>query len=178
MTWRRLQQLQNIFEQVASLLAQHSETEEIASELLRLLGKALGCDWGTYWEVDFRLGVLRPAATWHAKGISAPRLEKHTHSRTLTLSQGTAGHVWRSRKPIWTQDLILDMCLPRSLDADNAGLHGGVWFAVKTDRTVYGVFELLGRNLPPATEELLVGIEAFGMRLGNLLEEKWKNKTA
>jgi hypothetical protein len=64
------------------------------------------------------------------------------------------------------------MCLPRSLDAQGAGLHGGIWFAIKTDAAVYGVVELLGTKIQEPNEELLVGIEAFGLRLGHLLEDR------
>jgi hypothetical protein len=62
--------------------------------------------------------------------------------------------------------------LPRSLDAENAGLHGGIWFPIKTDKAVYAIVELLGKNLLSPTEELLVGIESFGIDLGHLLEKK------
>lgn len=62
--------------------------------------------------------------------------------------------------------------MPRSLDADTAGLHGGVWFAIKTDSAVYGVVELLGTKIPAATQELLVGIESFGIQIGQLLEDQ------
>ena len=55
---------------------------------------------------------------------------------------------------------------------DKSGLTGGVWFAVKTENTVYAVLELLGQNIVPPTEERIVEIEAFGFRLGHLLNEK------
>ena len=55
------------------------------------------------------------------------------------------------------------MCIPRSIDATNAGLTGGVWLALKTETAVYGVIKLLGKNLSPATEEVLLHIEALGI---------------
>jgi hypothetical protein len=81
-----------------------------------------------------------------------------------------AGHVWASRKPVWTTDICRDMCIPRSLDAVEAGLQGGIWFAIKTESSVYAVVELLGDNLPNANEEALLGLEGFGIRLGKLVE--------
>jgi len=69
----------------------------------------------------------------------------------MSFREGTAGHVWRTRKPVRTTDIVHDMCLPRSLDAKEASLQGGVWFALKADDAAYGVKELLGRELlPPA----------------------------
>jgi hypothetical protein len=87
-------------------------------------------------------------------------------------NQGNAAKVWRSRKPIWTANLVLDMGLPRSLRAAAAGLRGGIWFAVKTDTALYGVVELLARELPSITTETLVAIERVGSRLGYVIEER------
>lgn len=130
---RRLEQLQLVFDHAAALLRPRTELEAVGSDLLALLGEALGCEWGTLWKVDSSAQRLKPVATWSAPGIQTGRLAEHTINRALSLSEGTAGHVWRGRKPVWTQNLVQDMCLPRSLDAETAGLHGGVWFAIKTD---------------------------------------------
>ncbi len=73
--------------------------------------------------------------------------------RALASNQGNAGQAWRTRKPIWTTNLVLDMCLPHSLGVSEAELRGGVWFAVKTDTAIYGVIELLARKLPYKSPE-------------------------
>jgi hypothetical protein len=142
--------------------------------LLERLGQGLRCDWGTVWKVDGIQHHLSPIATWSSPSHDAPALEIDTRGRNLTLSEGNAGHVWRSQKPIWTVDLIKDMCLPRSIDAMDAGLRGGIWFAIKTERATYGIIELLGRDLPPPTAELLAGVEILGIRLGEAVEDATK----
>ena len=143
----------------------------ITHAVLQAIGTVFDCMWATYWAVHPEQMRLFPDVLWNAKGPTANRLEEHTQHRALSLSEGTAGHVWRSRRPVWTANLALDMCLPRSLDASGAGLRGGVWFALKTDAAVYGVIELLGENLPPASEEAVVVVEQFGIALGRLLEQ-------
>lgn len=173
---RGLEQLKLVFDRAAALLRPCTQLETVGSDLLALLGEALGCEWGTLWKVDSSAQRLKPVATWSAPHIKTGPLAEHTINRALSLSEGTAGHVWRGRKPIWTQNLVQDMCLPRSLDADTAGLHGGVWFAIKTDSAVYGVVELLGTKTPAATQELLVGIESFGIQIGQLLEDQSQGK--
>lgn len=151
---------------------------EITSEVLEVLARAASCEWATYWQVDSSQHVLRPAAAWSVLSVHSSELERDTSTRMLTLSEGNAGHVWRSRKPIWTTDLVRDMCLPRSLDAKKAGLAGGIWFSVKTDDAVYGVIELLGRQLECPSEALLVEIEHLGIQLGTLLEAAHQQNTA
>jgi len=169
---KKLEGLRKILDESVVCLRESSSSKVAAPMLLEKLGRALECEWGTFWEVDSRAHVLRPIGTWSASSLEVKKLEQDTRSRNLSLSEGNAGHVWRSRKPLWTVDLVKDMCIPRSIDADRAGLHGGVWFALKTDRAVYGVIELLGLNLAPAEEELIAGIEIFGIQLGKILEEK------
>ena len=144
---------------------------DIASDVLKICGTFLHCQWGTFWFVDPKKCVLRPIATWSDQ-LNTQKLEYDTRNRALSLSEGNAGHVWRSKKPIWTINLIKDMCFPRSIDAESAGLHGGIWFALKTENAVYGVIELLGSNLPEADEELIAGIELLGIHFGNLIEQK------
>lgn len=145
---------------------------EIPSNLLAGIARAFSCQWATFWEVSSTDGLLCPAKLWNEDGVSARQLEQDTSSRKLTMSEGTAGHVWRTQRPVWTADIVKDMCLPRSLHAKSAGLEGGVWFALKTDDGVYGVIELLGRDPLPATEEALIVVEQFGISLGRIIESR------
>lgn len=147
------------------------DAREVPRAALEALAVALGCAWATFWKVEAATLTLRAAVCWSNPDISDRRLRAHTLGRNLSMSEGTAGHVWRSQKPVWTKDLARDMCLPRSLDAVQAGLQGGVWFAVKAGATVFGVVELLGPAIPTANDELLKRVERLGTRLGSLLEK-------
>jgi hypothetical protein len=170
---RKTIELERAFDNAVVLLHASRSVERSAKELLEILAQGFDCEWGTFWKVDRT--ILRAITIWSAPTVKATQLNADTRNRTISPSDGTAGHVWRSRKPIWTADLTTDMCLPRSLEAADAGLHGGVWFALKTDRAVYGVIELLGKDLPRATDILLAAVEDLGIRLGYLIEE-FKNQ--
>jgi hypothetical protein len=172
MTKPKIEQLQTVFSRASNLLKASNNLEVVGEQLIALLGETLGCEWGTFWKVDPQFQKLKPIASWSSQALHADRLAAVTKDRTLSLSEGTAGHVWRGRKPVWTLDLVRDMCLPRSLHAQSAGLHGGIWFAIKTDAAVYGIVELLGRTIPPPNPELLLEVEALGIRLGHVLEDR------
>jgi GAF domain-containing protein len=170
----KLEQLQGAFDEAISLRRQ-PHAEKAAEEMLETLASALGCEWGTYWEVDGEAMRLRAMATWSVPGLPAEKVDRlamDTRSRSLSLSEGNAGLVWRSRKPLWTVDLVRGMCLPRSLEARELHLQGGIWFAIKTETTVYGVVELLGQEVPEPNDELLAGIELLGIRLGHAFEQR------
>jgi len=163
---------QRSFNNISQLVNSDSSFNQIAQQILNELAHSLDCQWGTYWQVSSEFQLLKSIAIWVAPGFTAPNLSRNTESRILSLGEGTAGQVWKSKEPIWTRNLIQDMCLPRSLDADSSGLTGGFWFALKTKDTVYAVIELLGRNLAPPSQALIVGIESFSIHLGYILKER------
>jgi GAF domain len=171
MIGERLVRLAEATDSAIALLRGGRRIEDVAQAVLERLANAAGCEWGAYWAHDPTSQRFQAIARWSALGPEGERFEQDARVRTLASNQGNAGQVWRSRKPIWTTNLVLDMCLPRSLEASQAGLRGGVWFAVKTDTAIYGVIELLARTLPYKNSETLAAVERAGFRLGYVLEE-------
>jgi hypothetical protein len=153
------------------LLQREPCIEVVGAAVLEQIARAARCEWGAYWALDPLSHRLQAIATWSALGEEGERFEQDTRVRTLAHQAGNAGHVWRNGRPIWATDLLLEMCLPRSLNASKAGLRGGVWFGVQTDTAVYGVIELLARVMPARRYEAVVAFERAGFRLGYALEE-------
>lgn len=168
----KIQDLSDCFVRISQCIQSESAFDQVALKILQELGGHLNTQWGTYWKVDEKLHQLLPLVTWTLQGFSAPELHRDTEHRSLSISEGTAGHVWRSGKPVWTLDILKDMCLPRSLDANKSGLTAGLWFSLKTDHRVFAVIELLGRDLAPPTLDLVRGIESFGVQIGELLQKR------
>jgi GAF domain-containing protein len=167
----RLTQLAQATGAAIELLRCASQLEDVAQAVLERLAQAARCEWAAYWAVDPQSKALRAVASWSGLGPTGQRFEQDARARIPFTNQGNTAKVWRSRKPIWTANLVLDMGLPRSLRAGEAGLRGGMWFAVKTDTALYGVVELLARVLPSITTETLVAVERIGSRLGYAIEE-------
>jgi hypothetical protein len=154
---------------VKDVLRSSKDIESAAPSLLEVLAKWFDCQWAAYWMVNSDLRVLRAIATWTENPLPLKRLVRDTETRALSLSEGTAGQVWRSGQPFCTSDLIRDMCLPRSLDAEAAGLCGGIWFPIRAKQTTHGVIELLGRHSwtddQPFLDQLMTLGELIGERL-------------
>lgn len=164
----RLAELDRAVGRAIEVLRAAKDAEAIVQPVLELLAQAACSERATYWNVDIALLRLRVIASWSALGPNALTREDEARHRTAWFSQGNASHVWRSRKPLWTTSLVLDTALPGFA---GSGLRAGVWFAVKSDTSVYGVIELLGRALEPKTPDNLVIVERLGCRLGHTLEE-------
>lgn len=171
MIGERLAQLAEATDGAIALLRRPQRIEAVGQAVLERLANAARCEWGAYWTLDPSSQRLQVAASWTSLGPEGERFAQDARVRTLAPNEGNAGHVWRTRKPIWTTNLVLDMCLPRSLEASDAGLRGGVWFAVKTDTAIYGVIEMLARAFPYKNSDALAAVERIGFRLGCAVEE-------
>ena len=167
------------FQRLTKLLTEAMESSEdvdsVAPVLLEVIAKSFHCQWATYWKVDSDQRALRVSANWSENPKAVARLLLDTQTRVLTLSEGAAGHVWKSGKPVCTSDLIRDMCLPRSLDAKSAGLSGGIWFPVRAEQVTHGIIELLGKHSWPHDEQFLDQLVIIGGFIGEMLSERWKN---
>lgn len=160
----------NLSNKCFEILNSSQSFDMVSQEVLEVLCRGFYCDWGTYWKVDSVEYVLKPFQVWSSGQLDASHLLKDTSKRRLTISEGNAGHVWRSRTPIWSTDIARDMCIPRSLDAVEVGLTGGLWFALKTENAVYGVIEILGQKFSDSSPEAILAIENLGMKLGRYFE--------
>lgn len=145
---------------------------DAAKSLVTFLCGWFDCQWGTYWHVDTRKLLLTPAFCWNNETLRAEKLRRDTHARSLTLSEGTAGHVWRTGSVVCTDNIVRDMCLPRSLDATEVGLRGGIWFPVRDDKTTFAVMELLGQHYWNCDERFRQELKMLGLALGEICAAK------
>ncbi len=160
------------------LLRGASQLEDVAEAVLERLARAARCAWAAYWVVDPPALALRPVASWNGLGPEGHAFDRQARVCVPLTTQGNAAKVFRGRKPIWTTTLLLDMGLPRSLHAAAAGLRGGIWFAIKSDTALFGVVELLARELPSMTPQSLMAVERAGSRLGYVIEERRRERAS
>jgi hypothetical protein len=144
-----------------------SRREAPHRELLELLCRQFDSAWGAFWQADETSRVLRSVAVWNTETVNLDKLRRDTEDRNLCLSEGNAGQVWRSGKPICTSNLVREMCLPRSLDATEAGLKAGIWFPIKTEETTFGVIELLRKHPWRSDDSFLRELTLLGWELGH-----------
>lgn len=159
-------------ESAATILSKAADPKSAAPDLMSFLCGWFDCQWGTYWHVDSGKQLLTAAFCWNNESLRAEQLRRDTDGRSLTLSEGTAGHVWRTGVPVCTGDLFRDMCLPRSLDANAAGLQGGIWFPICSEATTHAVIELLGHHYWVSDERFIGELKTLGLELGQIWARK------
>lgn len=77
--------------------------------------------------------------------------------------------VRKTRKTVWSCNIVRDVCLPCSIDATSVGMRAGIWFPVTADQRVFGVCELLARQLDPPNDAVIANVERLGQTLGTAI---------
>lgn len=140
--------------------------------VLEMIASAFDCEVATYWSLDPKLQILREARSWYSTGVRAERLHIDTSKRTFHIGEGMPGRAWKFERPYLSNDLQMDMSLPRSTEVHDLGFKSGLWFPVKTEQSVLGVIELLGRNNISDDQEFRRFYEKFGPEVGLALHSR------
>lgn len=156
----------NLKESLKLLTTSHAK---VTVDFLQSLAETFRCQWATYWVVDHRIKKLTCCMNWKDSNIDLSILYAETKTRQLTLNEGVPGQVWSSKKVFLSDDLEMEMALPRSIYAFEAGLRHGIWIpVVYNGQPVYGVIELLGVQQPVVTKDLVSVLGQFGFEIGKL----------
>ena len=116
-------------------------------EVLEILAAAFGSEAAIYWIIDSDRRLLREARSWYTPGLLLDALRVDTATRTFVMGEGMPGQAWKYKRPYLSNDLQMDMSLPRSTEAYKAGFRRGFWIPVLTDQDITGVIELLGGTM-------------------------------
>ncbi len=142
---------------------------KLTVDFLQSLSNVFNCQWATYWVVDPQIKKLNCCMNWKDSEINVDILYAETKTRQLTLNEGVPGQVWGSKKVFLSDDLEMEMALPRSIYAHEAGLRHGIWIpVVYNGQPVYGVIELLSVQKPVISQEIVSLLAQFGFEIGKL----------
>lgn len=135
-------------------------------QFLRLVAEIMGCPWAVFW--SFKTDTFKPTVYWKAPGLSLQELDPQAPKPA---SGGPCGSIWRHAEPRWSRDAVAEACMPRSLEADAAGLKMGIWFALGAAPKIAGIVELRARKLDRIDDRGMHLLGRFGRRLPNSTKE-------
>ena len=165
----RLERIQAVQNQVASVLA-HAPTPVAAlTSVLRIVCEQL--DWvvGQAWQVDSKEGALLPAQSWSAPPRDLSAFVAQSRRMTFELGRGLPGRIWEQGGAVWIEDVCEDPNFPRARFAAGAGLHAAWGFPLMAGGQVLGVMEFFGVEVQKPDHALLLMTAAVGTQLGEYL---------
>ncbi len=151
---------------LARILAAAQSTDETYGAALAAIGEALGCEFGSVWEVDPAAdGGLRCVRTW-ATSSAAAEFEAVSAELTLAPGEGLPGRVWETGAPAWINDAPTAGNFPRADAARRAGLRAAFSAPLRSSGAVVGAIEFFARELREPDEALLASLTVLGNQLG------------
>jgi PAS domain S-box-containing protein len=163
--------LQGVEHAVARILAETEQPVEVYEATLGAIGRSLGWELGSVWEVDPISGRLRCVKTWHA-GEEAREFVALSERLTLSAGEGLPGRVLDSGQPAWIHDAPEDANFPRAEAARKAGLHAAFAFPLRSARGVLGVMEFFTREQRRPDPELLATVDLLGSLVGQFIARR------
>jgi PAS domain S-box-containing protein len=154
---------------VARTLAQGVDATATYDGVLAAIGRALGWEVGTVWEIDADGQGLRCVALWQAPGANAHEFVALTRELTLARGMGLPGRVWASGEPAWVGEVVDDRNFPRAQAARSVGLQAAFAFPIRSPGSVVGVMEFLTRSFVEPDTALLDSMVVLGNLIGQFV---------
>jgi diguanylate cyclase (GGDEF)-like protein len=120
------------FELTEFLVGSHSLGDSITN-VIQLICKTLGWDWGAYWAVD-PLQQGQPQLScqylWHHPELNLASFEEESAKLRFGAGQGLVGSVWAKSEPDWVEDMANDLRFAQRTNDRECKLWSGYAFPV------------------------------------------------
>lgn len=121
------------FELTEFLVGTHSLGDAITN-VIQLICKNLGWDWGAYWAAESPANDVPPRLCckyfWHQPELDLTSFGAESASRSLAAGEGLVGAVWQSGQPDWVEDMANDLRFSQRTNDRECKLWSGYVFPV------------------------------------------------
>ena len=150
-----------------------NDTDDVPGALaaaLRAICELERWDSGRYWCFDEETGALALHGGWSGSRAAIRGLSG-TGPRTFAPDRDSVEIVWRSRKPLWIEDLRGARHRPRQTPVHKTGSCSAFLFPVHSKGRPAGVLEFNARYIPEPDACLLNVITALAVHIGSFCEQ-------
>ena len=121
------------FELTEFLVGTHPLGDAITN-VIQLICKNLGWDWGAYWAAESLPLDESPRLSckyfWHQPELDLASFGAESASRSLAPGEGLVGAVWQSGQPDWVEDMVNDLRFSQRTNDRECKLWSGYVFPV------------------------------------------------
>jgi GAF domain-containing protein len=121
------------FELTGFLVGTHPLGDAI-NNVIQLICKNLGWDWGAYWAAESPAVGASPRLSckyfWHQPELDLASFGAESASRSLAPGEGLVGAVWQSGQPDWVEDMVNDLRFSQRTNERECKLWSGYVFPV------------------------------------------------
>ena len=161
--------------EVSALLGSDAPMDYICRNTLRVIAETLGWQWGSSWDINPNMQVMRMTECW-TNADDLRDFETISRSMLLRQGEGIPGRVWASRDCHWMAQLDSSAGLPRFEVARATGLAAAFAFPVLQEQEVVAVFEFWSSQIVEPERDLLDSFATMGRALGSYFAHKKDEK--
>lgn len=157
---------------ITLVLAESATLQEATPDILRSIGESLGWQLTLFWKVDAQTSALQFVSLWHHSTIDASGFIAASRDQPLQHEGELIERVWKTGKPFWAPDIVLDTGFRRASIAARAGLHGWCAFPVRKGDRIYGVIECFSPEIRQPDHAVLHMMADIGIKIGQFVDRK------
>ena len=154
---------------VSRILAGAADFETAAPGVLEALCRELEMEAGELWLTDPAGRQLTCSHDHIAEPLVAPLVEAGRRLR-IGPGEGLPGCTWKTRQPLWINDLIAHEGFARGDEARRTGVQTGACFPILTDQDCVGVICVFLRAVLPPDSGTLDTFAAIGRSIGQFVQ--------
>jgi diguanylate cyclase (GGDEF)-like protein/PAS domain S-box-containing protein len=169
---KREERLLRLEHTVTKFLAGAETVSAALRDVLRGVCEAEGYDNGRYFELDAAGEVMRLRETWSSDHPGSKRFNEASRGLEFKPGVGLVGTVWRSKEPLWVEDVLSDERVAHGGLAREMGMHSAGVFPVGFEGRIIAVLSVSSLKARKPDERLLRTMEVIASQLGQYLMRK------
>ncbi len=155
---------------VSRVLADARSLADATPGIIRAICEAEEWEFGSIWEIDADIAVLRCREIWHDPEFPGEAMERETRRLTFAAGHGLPGRVWAAGEMLTIPDLAADQTYLRAPMAIKAGLRCALAFPIFVGGEVIGVIDFAARKIREPDDPLREMFTAIGRQVGQFIE--------
>ncbi len=155
-------------------MAKSDHIENTMPKILSILCDSMQLETGGLWVVNTAASILRPVTFYSRANVSDETFEFIQYSKQCTFESGTGlpGRVWKTKVPVWVENVVVDQNFPRAPQAKKAGLHAAFAFPVSFKDNVIGVLEFFMKKTRVVDKQWMDILNDISGQIGLFLERE------
>lgn len=158
---------------ITRILTSAASLQEAGPGIVEVLVDGLEVDVGALWSLEPKHRVLSMFFASLRRASPALKLFlEESRRQNLKEGEGLPGRVWKTRKPVWIEDLEIDEAIPRRDLAQRARLLSSVAFPIQSGSEFFGVLEFFTLRRLETDPHLHNMMSAIGSEIGQFVHRR------
>lgn len=166
---KKLQQEIEALNRTLRAISQASSIEENSEQILQAICEPFQWDFGAIWLVDANTNQLYCMGIWQNPVLKTLAFKGISRSLQFPSNVDLPGRIWSSGTPIWIENIQIEQNFPRSMHAQEVGLHAAVGFPILVQNQVLGVMEFFNREIQKPDASLFNTLDTLAPLIGHFM---------